>query len=141
MKIHSIFLLIILTISFLLCCNKQQNIKSQNIQIIELYVNELWNNRNLALADSIIGENFIDPASDSLKKGPESIKEIIASYMSIYPDIRINIDEIVADENKVAWKWTAIGTNRNTGKQESFSGIIIDKIEEGKIVQRTGAWK
>lgn len=141
MKIHSIFLLIILPISFLICCNEHQNIKSQNIQIIELYVNELWNNRNLALADSIIGENFIDPASDSSKKGPESIKEIIASYMSTYPDIRINIDEIVADENKVAWKWTAIGTNRTTGKKESFSGIIIDKIEEGKIVQRTGAWK
>lgn len=141
MKIYSIFPLIIVAISFLICCNKQENIKSQNIQIIELYVNELWNNRNLALADSIIGENFIDPASNSSDKGPESIKEVVASYRATYPDIRITIDEIVADDYRVAWKWTATGTNESSGKRESFSGIIIDRIEDGKIVQRFGAWQ
>jgi len=85
----------------------QLDARSQNKKIIELYVNEIWNNRNIELADSIIGNNFIDPAANSSVKGPESLKRVIKSYLEKYPDIKISIDEMVYDEHKIAWKWTA----------------------------------
>ena len=38
-------------------------IRSQNNQIVKLYLAEIWNLQNISIADSIIGDDFIDPAS------------------------------------------------------------------------------
>lgn len=139
-KMKSIYPLILVAVIFIVGCNKYAQIKNQNIQIIELYVNEIWNKWNLSLIDSIIGEDFVDPASTTGEKGPDAFKEVVAGYRTTFPDLKITIDEMIADENKVAWKWTASGTNDSTGERETFSGIIIDRIEEGKIVQRIGKY-
>ena len=60
--------------------------------------------------------------------------------METYPDLKITIEETVADKNKIAWKYIATGTNKSTGEKTTFNGIIIDKIEKGKIVYRVGVW-
>jgi predicted ester cyclase len=96
--------------------------------------------RHLSLLDSIIGKDFLDPASTSGKKGPEDLREVISGYLSVYPDLTIKLEDLVADHHKVAWKYSATGTNKNTGEKVTFSGIIIDDIEQGKIVNWVGVW-
>ncbi len=123
------------------CRSSSSQIERQNIQVIEIYANEIWNNRDFSLIDSLIGEDFVDPASVSGEKGPDGLKEVIMSYLEAYPDLKITVEEIVADKNKVAWKYIAVGTNKSTGEKKTFNGIIIDKIEKGKIVHRVGVWK
>jgi len=61
--------------------------------------------------------------------------------------LKVKIDEIITDKDKVAWKWTAEATHQGeifgipaTNKNILFNGIIIDKIMDGKIVQRQGIW-
>jgi len=122
------------------CSNGYNQTERQNIQVIEIYANEIWNNRDFSLIDSVIGEDFVDPASVSGKKGPVGLKEVIMSYLVTYPDLKITVEEIVADNNKVAWKYIAVGTNKSTGEKTTFNGIIIDKFEKGKIVNRVGVW-
>lgn len=129
---------------FITGCNcpdkKHDQIRNRNIEIIELYVEEVWNKWNLDLVDSIIGDDFVDPASTTGEKGPEAFKEIITNYQTKYPDMEVTIDELVADGHKVAWKWTATGTHASTNQRTIFSGIIIDRFEDGKIVQRLAAY-
>jgi len=122
------------------CKNGYNQNERQNIQVIEIYSNEIWNNRDFSLIDSIIGEDFVDPASVSGKKGPDGLREVIMRYLEAYPDLKIIVEEIVADNNKVAWKYIAVGTNKSTGEETTFNGIIIDKFEKGKIVHRVGVW-
>ena len=135
-----LYLLIITIILTPGCKNDPAQPEDQNIKLIELYVDEIWNKRNLSLIDSIIGEDFVDPASLSELKGPDCLREVINSYLEAYPDLYITIEEIVADQKKVAWKYIAVGTNNNTGEKTTFNGIIIDRIEKGKIVHRIGVW-
>ena len=122
------------------CKNGYNQNERQNIQVIEIYSNEIWNNRDFSLIDSIIGEDFVDPASVSGGKGPDGLREDIMSYLEAYPDLKITVEEIVADNNKVEWKYIAVGTNKSTGEKTTFNGIIIDKFEKGKIVHRVGVW-
>ena len=143
---------IIGTIIFLfISCNsnhqKYDQIKEPNIEIVKLYVEEIWNKRNLSVADSIIGNEFVDPASATGESGPTAFKEIVSSYLVIFPDIKLTIDDLVADDDKVAWKWTAQGTHESeiwgiapTYKRVSFSGIIIDQIKDGRIINRWGTY-
>jgi steroid delta-isomerase-like uncharacterized protein len=154
---------IILSIKIIVCCfigcqekktiaeleeyRHQIAIEEKNIKIIELYAEEILNNGNLSLVDSIIGNEFVDPVSVAGEKGPEALKHVISYFRSTFPDLKITIDEIVTDKDKVAWKWTAHATHQGeifgippSGKTVKFSGIIIDNIIDGKIVQRQGIW-
>lgn len=140
-------IVLLIIIVFWISCKDKQAMEEQNIRIIELYVEEILNNGNLSMADSIIGDDFVDPASATGERGPEALKHVISYFRSTFPDLKVTIDEIVNDKNKVAWKWTAHGTHQGeifgiapTNRRVSFSGIIIDKIIDGKIVQRQGIW-
>ena len=125
-----IYFLIIVFIILAGCKNGYNQNERQNIQVIEIYSNEIWNNRDFSSIDSIIGEDFVDPASVSGEKGPGGLREVIMSYLEAYPDLKITVEEIVADNNKVAWKYIAVGTNKSTGEKTTFNGIIIDKFEK-----------
>jgi len=121
--------------------------KLKNVQIVQRYVDEILNKGTLSVADEIIGDDFVDPAGAPGEKGPESLKKVITSFRSIFPDLSVTIDEMVVDGETVAWKWTAAGTHRAamfgippTTKRVTFSGIIIDTIRDGQIVQREGIW-
>ena len=118
-----------------------------NGEIVQRYVNEILNQGKLSVADEIIGEDFVDPAGAPGEKGPESLKKVITSFRTIFPDLSVTIDEMVVDGESIAWKWTATGTHQAamfgippTGKQVTFGGIIIDTIQNGKIVERQGIW-
>ena len=128
--------------------NEQKQKQGQaNGTIVQRYVNEILNQGKLSAADEIIGEGFVDPAGAPGEKGPESLKKVIASFRTIFPDLAVTIDEMVVDGEYIAWKWTATGTHGAamfgippTGKQVTFSGIIVDTIQNGKIVERQGVW-
>jgi len=114
--------------------------RDQNIEIIKLYVEEIWNKWNFEMIDSIIHEDFIDPASKTGAKGTEAFKEVMSDFQTIFPDIHMTLDEIVADKDLVAWKWTATTTYTPKNKRVVLHGIIMDRIDEGKIVERWGYW-
>ncbi|MBN2366339.1 MAG: hypothetical protein EH225_10350 [Calditrichaeota bacterium] len=100
------------------------------------------------MADSIIGDAFVYPASDTGGRGPEALKQVISYFRSTFSDLEVTIDEMVTGKEKVAWKWTAHGTHQGeifgiapSHKPVTFSGIIIDKVIDGKIMQRQGIWE
>ena len=140
-------IVLLIIVVFCISCQDKQAMEEQNAKIIKLYVEEILNKGNLSVADSIIGDEFVDPVSVAGEKGPEALKQVISYFRSTFPDLKITIDEIVADKDKVAWKWTAHATHQGeifgippTNEIVTFSGIIIDKIIDGKIVKRWGIW-
>ena len=141
------FLMPLIFLVFSISCQDKQAMEERNARIIELYVEEILNKGNLTVADSIIGDNFLDPASVAGEKGPDALKRVISYFRSTFPDLKVTINEIVTDQDKVVWKWTAQASHQGeifdippTNKMVTFSGIIIDKIHDGKIVQRQGIW-
>ncbi|MBN2611709.1 MAG: lipoprotein [Bacteroidales bacterium] len=72
-KIYSIILILVILSG---CSTSSDQTERQNIQVIEIYTNEIWNNRDFSLIDSIIGEDFVDPASVYGEKGPDGLKRL-----------------------------------------------------------------
>lgn len=63
-------------------------------------------------------------------------------YTAAFPDMRIDTEDVVADGDKVATRWTLTGTHNGnlmgippTGKPVNVSAITIQRIAEGKIVE------
>jgi len=59
-----------------------------------------------------------------------------------FPDVRLTIEDMVAEGDKVAVRWAWSGTHRGeymgiapTGKEVTYTGITIHRITGGKIVE------
>lgn len=119
-----------------------------NIGIVQRFVEELWNNRNLDVADEIFSPHCIthqlrsgEPIS-SAPRDPETIKQHVRDWVEAFPDLQFAIEQTVASEDRVASHITMRGTHNGlwmgispTGKQIGITMIVIHRIDAGKIVE------
>lgn len=118
-----------------------------NKKLIRKYIEEIINTGNINKI-----EEFISPKYTEIHEGKkhtvgiEGAKEHIIGVRQTYPDLTLTVDRQIAEGDWVATCITARGTHRGswlgikpTGKQVSFTGVNIEKIENGKITEHGGA--
>jgi len=115
-----------------------------------LYVTEkFWNQKNVNVLDAThspdsIGHNPVIPG------GPLPFyvyKQVALIHISAFPDMRVATEDIIAEGDKVAIRWTTTGTHQGelmgipaTGRQVTWSGITIYRFADGKIVETWWAY-
>jgi predicted ester cyclase len=87
-------------------------------------------------APRFYSERFHDHVNSLEYHGLDGVKESVELYRSIFPDLEIKVDEQVVEDDRVASRWTARGTNR--GRRVTLRGITISRFEDGKIVEDWG---
>jgi steroid delta-isomerase-like uncharacterized protein len=115
-----------------------------NKALVRRFYEEVWGKGNLDVADELFADDYErhDFRSGDPTRGPEGQKEIARTFRSAFPDLSIEIDFILADENFVAGRWTAAGTHLGpwagvepTGKPMRFSAINVFRFSDGKVVE------
>jgi len=112
-----------------------------NKAIAQSFFEELINQRNFAVADEIFATDSVYQTSaypDIL--GPEGFKDFLTEHLIPFPDAHYTIDDIVAEGDKVATRWTFNATHQDellgippTGNQVTLTAISIFQIVSGKI--------
>lgn len=109
----------------------------------------VWNERRLEFIDKIIAESHAlgDPTLSGGAVGPAAYRRQVERFLKGLPDLRFNIDETVSEKDKLVVAWTLTGTHRGeflgipaTNKKISVSGITINQIADGKILESTVLW-
>lgn len=123
------------------------SITSENGKAIaRRFTKDLWDKGELSVADEIIAPDFVDhdPVSGQ-GPGLKGYKEMVGAFRAAFPDLRVKNEDVIAEGDKVAARWTARGTHNGvlmnippTGKQVMLKGIDVLRIEGGKIVERWG---
>ena len=74
-------------------------------------------------------------------------KEMMSGLLGAFPDLRFTIEDQIAAGDKVATRWTATGTNTGafgsmpaTGRHIQISGLLLDRVVDGKVVERWEQW-
>jgi steroid delta-isomerase-like uncharacterized protein len=110
---------------------------------------EAWSQGHLSAVDEIVAANFTnrDPSTPDFGRGPEAYKQVIGLYRNAFPDAQFEIDDIVAEGNKVALRYTCRATHRGeligippTGKQVTVTGMLVFRIAGGKIEEGWVNW-
>ena len=67
---------------------------------------------------------------------------MIIVYRTAFPNLRVTVDQQIAEGDLVVTRWTATGTHRGelfgtapTKKRVSVQGIVISRITDGKIAE------
>jgi steroid delta-isomerase-like uncharacterized protein len=73
---------------------------------------------------------------------------VVTTMHTAQPDLRFTIDDLVAERDRVAIRWTLHGTNTGpllgrppTGKPVELAAIVVFRIADGMIAERWAAWK
>jgi steroid delta-isomerase-like uncharacterized protein len=119
--------------------------EEENKALLRRAVEEVFSAQgNVDVADEIFAPDYVgmNPTDPQDVRGPEGAKELANMYRSAFPDVRLIIEEQVAEGDKVVTRWIAYGTHQGemmgiapTGNQVRVEGITISHIQEGKIVQ------
>lgn len=116
------------------------------------FVEKVWNEGDLAAADQYIAPDYVrhDPAAPADVQGLDGFKEVVAMYRTAFPDLRLDIEDIIAGGDRgetVALRWTGSGTHQGelmgvapTGKQVNSSGHTFLRLEKGKIAEEWVQW-
>jgi steroid delta-isomerase-like uncharacterized protein len=117
--------------------------------VISRSFEELWNNGNLSVADEFFAPNYqhYDSSTLDFGRGPESEKKRATLYRTAFPDLRLTIEDIIAEGETVMARWSCRGTHKGdlsgiapTGKQVTISGVTVARFTNGKMVEGWVNW-
>ncbi|MBI3944183.1 MAG: ester cyclase [Chloroflexi bacterium] len=116
----------------------------ENKALIRRLNEEFWIKGNAGILDEVFAPDFLDhTALPGSVPGREGLKQSITMFRAAFSDISDSIDDLIAEGDKVVWRWTFHGTQTDTvmgvpatGKQITFTGITIDRIANGRIIER-----
>lgn len=114
----------------------------ENKNLIKQLFSECMNGRNFSMMDKIIAPDFKHHGIPNAKGGPEGFKETLSNFLEGFPDMKINVEHIIADGEMVATRGSWTGTNKGsfmgmpaTGKQIRIEFIDVWKIQNGKCIE------
>ena len=116
-----------------------------NKALIRRLYDEALNKGNLAAVDEILAPNYVRHGlAPGAPPGPESTKQVFAAMRTAFPDLRITVETMVGEGDKVAAQLINRGTHKGefkgiapTGKQVTVTTIGIYRFAGNKLEE---AW-
>ena len=116
--------------------------REANRELMTRFIDEVWNKGNLDVADEIFHPEASSPSAPTLPPGPDGVKVIAGMFRSAFPDYWMRIDHMVAEDDRVAARFTQGGTHQGelfgiapTGKTVEFTETGILRVADGKVVE------
>ena len=115
----------------------------ENKAIVRHMTEEFYNQGNVESAERYFADTYVhhDPASPHVRDR-EGLKAVLRSFLSGCPDLHITIDQLLAEGDTVAKRWTYHATHTGdlaglppTGKRITMSGLELFRLAGGKIVE------
>jgi steroid delta-isomerase-like uncharacterized protein len=112
-------------------------------------IEEIFGAGNYELAHELIGADAVghDPALPAPVAGPDGVAGAARGYRDAFPDLKLTVNQLIADGDHVATRWTAKGTHKGdlfgiapTGKEATVTGITIDRWADGKVAESWTNW-
>ena len=127
-----------------------RNIKTMSIQgniEAQTRFGDAINRGNFKAMKDLVAANVIehDPAPGQAE-GPQGYIDFFTKLRTAFPDLKVEVEKLVTDEDNVAFAYTLTGTHEGdfngiaaTHKKIKARGLQISQFENGKMVARWGS--
>jgi steroid delta-isomerase-like uncharacterized protein len=115
----------------------------ENKALVRRWV-EAFNEGDHEAVDELLADSYVrhDPNSPEVR-GPEEEKQLIAMYRAAFPDLHFTIEDMVAEDDRVATRLGISATHKGellgippTENRLSFTAMEIYRLKEGKIEEQ-----
>jgi predicted ester cyclase len=111
------------------------------------FFEEVFNQGKLEVIDEISTQDFVSHDLGNPLHNREGIKVQVETIRAAFPDVRFTADDMIAEGEKVAVRFTMRGTQRGdfmgippTDKHVTVTGVDIVRFSEGKAVEHWHEW-
>jgi len=110
--------------------------EQDNVRVLR-EVFDAWNQHDANRLMKLVDEKFIGE-TDTLPApivGREAAGQTMQMYVRAFPDLRFNIDQMIASGDNVVTRWTATGTQRGelmgiaaTNRSTTTHGCVVAEV-------------
>jgi steroid delta-isomerase-like uncharacterized protein len=113
----------------------------ENATVIRRFAEDVITQGDLDSAARFVWEDVVEQVPlPGQGPGLEGLKDILRGMRAAFPDLNFAIKEQIAEGDKVASRFEWAGTHQHeflgvpaTGRQVRVWGVVIDRLEEGRI--------
>jgi predicted ester cyclase len=120
---------------------------TDNKAIIRRFVEEIENTGDVTNIEEFIAEDYAEVYEG--KRYPIGIKGAIDHVLGVrrvHPDLKLTIENQISEGDWVVTVYSVTGTFKEewfgmkpTGKPITYTGVNVDRIKDGKIIEHGGA--
>ncbi len=118
-----------------------------NRALIEEWFEQVWNQKNDAAIDRLFhpqGKAYGFPDPEGYLVGPEGFKQVHRTFCGAFPDLHMEVEDIVMEGNRAGIRWKATMTHtgdhlgfKATGKVGAINGASFIVTDGKQIID---AW-
>ena len=108
-------------------------------EFIRNHFEEFVNKKNVQIGNVNFAADFVDHGADvppGMPPGPAGAIAYVSGALKRFPDLRVRIEDMIAEDDKVVVRNHWAATDAQNGKRLEFRGIVIWRIANKKIVER-----
>jgi predicted ester cyclase len=109
-----------------------------NRTVARTALEQVCSSGDMVLAPSCYADDFADHVGGVDYHGLDGVRRSTELYRALFDDLRIEVVDQVAENNRVASRWTLTGSNR--GRTVRVWGITISRLRDGRIVEDWSAF-
>jgi steroid delta-isomerase-like uncharacterized protein len=109
-----------------------------NKQIVRRLFEDGFNHQRADVIESLVAPDYVDAAGE---RGPAALTQVMVRLHGAFPDLAYTVEELVAEGDRVAVRWTWKGTHQGafrtvapTRRAVTNSGAAIFQLRDGRIV-------
>src|SRR3712207_6200222 len=85
----------------------------QHKELYRRFIEECFTGGNLALVDEMVAADAVDhQAPPGVAQGAEGLKQFLSMFRSAFPDLQATVDQMIAEGDTVAARFTMSGTHQ-----------------------------
>lgn len=119
---------------------------AENKAIVKSFLQEVLNGKAVASVDKYVAANYVDHSlAPGLPNNREGFKELLNQFFNAFPDMKVTVEDIIAEEDRVVLRVTSSGTHKGefmgiapTSKSFSIGEIHIMRMENGQMIEHWG---
>jgi hypothetical protein len=100
------------------------------------------NGRNRAVLNELIDPAYVNYSMPMPSPGPEGLRQVVDGFFEAFPDMRVTVEDIVAENDKAATRGSMTGTQKGTfmgvpptGKTINIGYLDIWKAQNGRFIE------
>jgi predicted ester cyclase len=110
--------------------------------VFRRFIEEGPNRGNLAALDGLFAPEYVQHMPGATITGPDGVKQVVAGFRAAFPDLHVEIEDLICEGEVLAARVTASGTNSGdfmglgtSGRHATWSVAHLCRVRDGRFVE------
>jgi steroid delta-isomerase-like uncharacterized protein len=111
-------------------------------EIATQFANKVWNDKDITAIDRLIDQDIVIHSTLGDFHGKKAMKDIVQTWLKGFPDLVVENELVIFENDIVSLQWRAKGTHLGefkgkepTEKPVTYKGVTVYRIKNNKIIE------